>query len=174
MKEVSLEQVESLLCKQLPKFKSTRLKDSTPGGLLIDKEQLLSTAQILRDTSEFFFDFLASVTGIDQGTDQPIVVCYHLHSIVYAHSLCLQVEIDREDAEIPSLAEIWRGANWHEREAYDLLGIRFAEHPDLRRIFLPDQWKGHPLRKDYTTASDYGGIPIDYAQRSHQISDKEE
>ena len=113
MKEAPLEVVEATLCKQLPTLKSTRLTHSTPGGLLIEQKKLLSTAaQILRDTKDLFFDFLASVTGIDQGSDQAMIVCYHLHSIVYGHSMCLQVQTPREDAKVPSLAEVWRSANW--------------------------------------------------------------
>ena len=69
------------------------------------------------------------------------------------------MEVDSE-TEIPSIAEIWRTADWHEREAYDLFGIKFSNHPDLKRILLPEDWEGHPLRKDYKTPEYYNGMPV--------------
>jgi len=94
-------------------------------------------------------------------------VIYHLNSIPFEHSFVLKVEVTRnkEDEPLPqvfSLTPIWKTADWHEREAYDLVGIDFIGHPDLRRILLPADWQGHPLRKDYKEQEFYHGIKVKY------------
>ena len=87
---------------------------------------------------------------------------YHLYSIPHDIHLALKVELDRTKPEVDSVTEIWKTADWHEREAYDLLGIHFKNHPDLRRILLPDDWEGHPLRKDYVEQEKYHEIKVKY------------
>jgi NADH-quinone oxidoreductase subunit C len=92
-------------------------------------------------------------------------VVYHLASIPHKHQLVLKVIIDHDRSldSLPSfisVSEVWKTAEWHEREAFDLLGIQFEGHPDLRRILLPDDWEGYPLRKDYSAAEEYKGIKI--------------
>ena len=105
-------------------------------------------AQKLRHDSGFYFDYLFCVTGVDWKTHFTMV--YHLQSSTHNHILEVKARIDdREKPTIDSVAEIWRTAEFHEREAYDLFGIRFTNHPDLRRLFLTEDWKGWPLRKDY-------------------------
>ena len=90
-------------------------------------------------------------------------VVYHLSSLIHEHQLVLKVRTDRnEPAPIPSVTRVWKAADWHEREAFDLLGIPFSDHPDLRRILLPDDWEGNPLRKDYVEAEKYRDIKIKY------------
>ena len=79
---------------------------------------------------------------------KPLEIVYNLYSIVRAHWLELKVEVE-ESQEVPSVSGVWKTAVWHEREAFDLVGVRFSGHPDLRRILLPDTWTGHPLRKEY-------------------------
>ncbi len=128
--------------------------------LIVPTHELVSIALVLRDDSMFFFDQLACLTGIDNGDN--LEVAYNLYSIPYGHSICLKVIVPKSDPRVPSLAQVWATANWHEREAFDLLGIIFEGHPDLRRILLPADWQGHPLRKDYTEQEFYHGIKVKY------------
>jgi NADH-quinone oxidoreductase subunit C len=126
----------------------------------VEKDLLQTLAVFLRDTEGFYFDSLACLSGIDAA--QNFEVAYNLYSIPYHHSLCLKVAVPKTEPFVPTLSAIWATANWHEREAYDLLGIVFEGHPDLRRILMPADWVGHPLQKDYTEAELYHGIKIKY------------
>ena len=93
---------------------------------------------------------LSSVTAVDRYPSEPrFEVVYHLHSIERNERLRLKCRLRGDDPAIESLTSVWRGANWYEREVFDLFGIQFPGHPDLRRIMMPDDWEGHPLRKDY-------------------------
>ena len=106
---------------------------------------------------------LSSITGIDNGPeDNTMEVIYNLYSIPFDLHLMVKIKIDRESAIVPTVSDIWKTANWHEREIFDLLGIRFEGHPDLRRILLPNDWEGHPLRKDDILQEQYHGIKVDY------------
>jgi NADH-quinone oxidoreductase subunit C len=109
---------------------------------------LHSLAKQLREREESKFDFLFCLTGVDYGQDMGVV--YHLRSTIFDHVLVIKTRTsDRENPQFDSVADIWKTADFHEREAFDLLGIKFINHPDLRRLFLDDSW-GFPLRKDYT------------------------
>ena len=90
------------------------------------------------------------------------LVDFYFYSIPFEHSLALKVKIESDEQKIPSLCEIWKGANWLEREVYDLFGIVFDNHPDLRRILLPANWEGYPLRKDYKVQEYFHGIKVEY------------
>jgi NADH-quinone oxidoreductase subunit C len=93
---------------------------------------------------------LSTVTAVDRYPAEPrFEVVYHLHSIEPCQRLRLKCRVRGEDPVIESVSSVWRSANWYEREVFDLFGIKFVNHPDLRRILLPDDWEGHPLRKDY-------------------------
>jgi NADH-quinone oxidoreductase subunit C len=93
---------------------------------------------------------LSTVSAVDRYPAEPrFEVVYHLHSIERNERLRLKARIGGQDPQIESVTSVWRGANWYEREVFDLFGIRFTGHPDLRRIMMPDDWEGHPLRKDY-------------------------
>jgi NADH:ubiquinone oxidoreductase subunit C len=106
-----------------------------------------SIARRLREDENAQFDFLFNLSGVDYGEDLGVV--YHLRSTVHGHSIVLKTRTsDRANPQIDSIAGIWETANLHEREVYDLLGIKFTNHPDLRRLFLDNSW-GFPLRKDY-------------------------
>jgi NADH-quinone oxidoreductase subunit C len=95
---------------------------------------------------------LSSVTALDWYPVEPrFEVVYHLHSLARNDRLRLKCRLEGNAPEIDSVSSVWRSANWYEREVFDLFGIRFREHPDLRRIMMPDDWEGHPLRKDYPT-----------------------
>jgi len=115
--------------------------------LVVKNERWHETARLLRDHPELAFDYLSVLVGIDHETH--LEVYYHFDSYQKGHRLAVRVKADREQATVPSVTDIWPGADWPEREAYDLVGIRFAGHPNLKRILLPDDWVGHPLRKDY-------------------------
>jgi NADH-quinone oxidoreductase subunit C len=96
------------------------------------------------------FERLSSVTAVDRYPGEPrFEVVYHLHSIGHNERVRLKCRLSGENPEIESATSVWRSADWYEREVFDLFGIRFAGHPDLRRIMMPDDWEGHPLRKDY-------------------------
>lgn len=127
--------------------------------LALAPDELVAVCQVLRYDERFFFDLLACITAIDNGPSvNTIDVMYNLTSIPYERNLGLKVVIPREQPIVPSVSGIWRTADWHEREAFDLVGVEFANHPDLRRILLPTDWVGHPLRTDYVEMIEYHGI----------------
>lgn len=133
--------------------------------LVLQAETLVEIAFLLRDTEGYYFDFLSNISAVDYHPDARFAVVYHLASIPYQAQLTLKVEVENDRRsdnlpEVPSVASVWRTAEWHEREAFDLMGLFFTGHPDLRRILLPDDWQGYPLRKDYEDAETYHGIAI--------------
>jgi len=116
--------------------------------VVIPADGLHQTAQLLKENPETKFDFLFNLTGVDSKNELRMV--YHLRSTLLKHTLVVKVvTTDRQNPEFASVSDIWPAANPFEREAYDLLGIRFTNHPDLRRLFLEEDWVGYPLRKDY-------------------------
>lgn len=119
----------------------------------------LDVARTLRDTPELGFDFLNVVTAVDWIKQNLIQVVYHLYSYRHRHSIVAKIDLPRDKPQVASVASIWRTANWQEREQYDLLGVEFTGHPELRRLLMPDDWVGHPMRKDYKEAADYRGMP---------------
>lgn len=136
---------------------------ATPQALIISAERIHEVCQLLHEHEKTYFDQLSCLTGLDNGLEtNTMEVIYNLYSIPYDLHLMLKVELDRENPELESVSDIWRTANWHERETYDLLGIRFLNHPDLRRILLPKDWEGHPLRKDYQEQAEYHGMTVVY------------
>lgn len=165
---MSLEEIKSLLT---AKFGDDIIIGEEPGGLqpalLIDPDRIHLVCRELRDNPKTYFDFLSCLSGVDYGVEAGrFGVVYHLASIPYQTQLTLKVsrENDRSSDELPtfpSITKVYLAADWHEREAYDMVGIFFEGHPDLRRILLPDDWEGFPLRKDYKTAEYYKGIKID-------------
>lgn len=111
-------------------------------------EKILLLAEKLKNDSQFLFDYLFCLTGVDWIKEFTVV--YHLRSTALGHSLVLKAKIaDRVNPVVETVSRLWPTAEFHEREVYDLLGIKFNNHPDLRRILLEDDWKGFPLRKDY-------------------------
>ncbi len=112
-------------------------------------EQLVLLCQFLETEPELDFNFLRCLSAVDWLEEGEFEVVYHLFSFRHRHELVLKVRVPRSNPKVPSVTSVWRTANWHEREAFDLMGIVFEGHPDLRRILLPEGWVGHPLRKDY-------------------------
>jgi NADH-quinone oxidoreductase subunit C len=117
--------------------------------VVVPRERIVDIAAFLRDDQETAFDLLSVVTGIHYlGRDYDYEVLYHLKSLRHGHRLRLLVRA-REGETVPSVTGVWAGANWPEREVWDLVGVRFSGHPDLRRIIMPDDYPAHPLRKDF-------------------------
>jgi len=124
---------------------SERLGELT---VAIAPERLVETCRFLKH--DLKFERLSTVTAVDRYPSEPrFEVVYHLHSIARNERVRLKCSLVGQDPEIDSATAVWRSANWHEREAFDLFGIRFRNHPDLRRILMPEDWEGFPLRKDY-------------------------
>ncbi len=116
--------------------------------VIVPANKLHAFVTTLKETNDLKFDYLFCLSGVDWQTYFTVV--YHLTSSEFGHSIVLKVKTDgRETPEVPSLYDIYATAEFHEREAFDLFGIKFTNHPDLRRIFLEDTWVGYPLRKDY-------------------------
>jgi len=117
--------------------------------LVLDSAHWLEAARLLQSDPELHYDFLSTVSAVDwYPADPRFEVVYHLYSTTRHDWLRIKVRVNA-DQEVASVTPVWPGANWYERETFDLFGIRFAGHPDLRRIMMPDDWEGHPLRKDY-------------------------
>ncbi len=127
----------------------------------IARERIREVAQFLRDDPSMQFDTLCLLTGMDY-TGGKLGVVYHCASIALGHKIVLKVDLTVENPHVPSVESIWKTANWHEREAFDMIGILFDGHPDLRRILMPDDWEGYPLRKDYRVPEYYNGMKVPY------------
>lgn len=119
--------------------------------LNVGREGLLEVLSFLRHDTKFHFDFLSDLSGVDLGefAVPRFAVSYHLYSLKLNHRIRVKLYLDEDDARVPTVSGIWRTANWHEREVYDMFGIVFDGHPDLRRILMPADYEGHPLRKDF-------------------------
>jgi len=142
-------------------------------SVTVNKKNILEVCRYLHDEPGLDFDYLRDLTAVDyMGKKEPrFEVVYHLFSIKHRHMIRLKAPVTENDCVINSVVPVWVGANWHERECYDLFGIRFEGHPDLRRILLPDDWEGHPLRKDYPVA---GPQPEDEWQGFKEVLEKAE
>lgn len=136
---------------------------ATPRAIKIFPGDLISVCDNLHRNEKTYFDMLSCVTAIDNGpTANTMEMIYNLYSIPYNHHLTLKVILTRENPEVPTVSHIWKTADWHEREAFDMFGIIFTGHPDLRRILMPADWEGFPLRKDYKQQEYYRNIKLDY------------
>ncbi|MCA9771107.1 MAG: NADH-quinone oxidoreductase subunit C [Myxococcales bacterium] len=125
--------------------------------VVIEPRAIAEVLAFCRDDPRLAFDFPSCLTGFDSG-EGTLSVDYHLFSHRHRHDLSLRVIVTREDPRVPTAAFVYPAFNWHEREAYDLTGIVFDGHPDLRRLLLPEDWVGWPLRKDFQEQADYRGI----------------
>ena len=161
-----LESLQNLLSKHFPEVEIILLENSTPGGFQISGENIYSICELLHANENCYFDHLASIAGIDNGVDaNTMEIIYTLYSIPRDQHLTLKVVLSRENPEVPTVSDIWQAANWHERETYDLYGIQFTNHNDLRRILLPADWIGFPMRKDYEEAPNYHGMAIKHPDK---------
>ncbi len=142
----------------------------------VQPESIAEVSRFLRDEPDLAFDFLNCISAVDYFDPKPrdaaafrprIELLYHLTSLKHRHRLVLKTtllrwknNVDGDLPELPTVSHIWPTATWHEREVFDLMGVRFLGHPDLRRILCPEDWVGHPLRKDYQMPEEYYGIPL--------------
>lgn len=133
-------------------------KDLDP-WFFVKSSSVVAVCEHLRDDPKFSCRYMECLTGIDWPDKNEIHVVVHAFSYKHKHRVVLKVALPRDNPSMPTLSCVWSAANWQERECYDLLGVNFEGHPDLRRIMLPDDWKGHPLRKDYKEEASYHGIP---------------
>ncbi len=133
-----------------------------PRILIEKKESLLEIAHFLHTDDRLYFDNLVCITALDN--ENSFEVIYQLYSYPFEHSITLAILLAHEGKNlvVDSLTSIWKAADWHEREAFDMIGIQFENHPDLRRLLMPADWEGFPLRKDYKTQENYHGIKVDY------------
>lgn len=126
----------------------------------VDRDHLVALCRILRYDKALRFELCSSVSGVDYGPDVPqrLHSVYHLTSMTYRRRIRLEVTLDVDDPHVPSVVEVYPTADFQEREAWDMFGIVYDGHPALTRILMPDDWEGHPQRKDYPL----GGIPVEY------------
>jgi NADH-quinone oxidoreductase subunit C len=119
--------------------------------IIVPREAIVEACQFFKTTPGLEFNMLSDICGVDRGAEEDprFEVNYQLFSTTKHHRLRLKVLLAEDDAKVQSVTTVWRTANWHERETFDLFGVRFEGHPDLRRILLPDDWQGHALRKDF-------------------------
>ncbi|MBS4035601.1 MAG: NADH-quinone oxidoreductase subunit C [Ignavibacterium sp.] len=145
--------------------------------IIIPALEIDKVCKFLYEDAELAFDSLVNLSGVDDYNGEKskddsgnekmkggtISVYYHLESIKLKHKILLKVSTERAKPEVVSVVEIWRSADWHERETYDMFGIKFINHPDLKRILMPYDWDaGYPLRKDYESPEFYQGMKVPY------------
>jgi NADH-quinone oxidoreductase subunit C len=119
--------------------------------IIVPRKNIAAACTFLKTSSDTRMNFLADICGVDLGQEEEprFEVNYHLFSTTKFHRLRLKVLLNEDDLHVPTVTTVWRTANWHERETYDLFGVIFDGHPDLRRILLPEDWQGYALRKDF-------------------------
>jgi NADH-quinone oxidoreductase subunit C len=124
----------------------------------VEAAAIRDICRFLRDEPELRFEALSNLSGVDYKDDGKIEIVYHLYSYTYRRLAVLKCRTPRDQAVVPSVEPVWNAANWLEREVYDLLGVTFTDHTDLRRLLLPEDWVGYPLRKDFVEPDEYHGI----------------
>jgi len=129
---------------------------------VVATEAIPEVAAFVKSDPDLAFDNLMCLSAVDYPKEPPprMEVVYHLLSYRHHHTFVLKVHVPRENLSVPTVEGVWGVANWHEREAFDLFGIVFTGHSDLRRILLPDDWQGHPLRKDWQDPDFYNGLHV--------------
>lgn len=174
----TIEEIFQILKENFPNSELILKTDiPTESFIIIPPFDVDKISLFLRDNSDLQFDSLMCLSGVDDFNGQKVKdengneimqggtlsVYYHLESTTLRHKLVLKTSTSRDNPEVVSVAEIWNSANWHEREAYDMFGIKFINHPDLRRILMPYDWEfGYPLRKDYQNPEFYQGMKVPY------------
>ena len=137
--------------------KSSRIEGKE--AILVSPENWAEISLLLKNESDLDFDYLMCISSYDKGDNKIYGVAYNLFSTTKNHYLESRVETE-DGISIPSVVSLWQTANWHEREAYDMMGIQFEGHPDLTRILLSEDWEGHPLRKNFKEPDYYHGMPV--------------
>jgi len=151
----SLEELRS----QLPAVSFEQLDINGTIGILVLRENMLDVARLVKE--KFGFNHFMDALGVDRNQRKMrFEVIYNLRNMETKERIFLKVRCDERDPHVPSLVSLWSGANWHEREAFDMYGMIFDGHPDLRRMYLPDEFEYHPLRKDFPLMGIEGSIPL--------------
>ena len=151
-------EIYSVLEKQFSGKVSDFKGDVFDPWLLVDRSSIVEVCTFLRNGAGLDFHVLSDLTAIDWPKDEKVQIVYHLFSYAHNHQIVLKVDLGRENPRIATVEGVWKVANWFEREIYDLFGVIFDGHSDLRRIMLPEDWTGYPLRKDYVEQEEYDGI----------------
>ena len=166
------QEFEAIFAKVLVRFPTAKAGSSPNGArwITVQPSEMLEVARFLKAAPEFSFDSLCCLTGVDllkypaadkeQEPCTDIVCVYDLHSMAHNHELRVKSSMPRENPAIPSVESVWGVASFFEREAFDLLGVSFLGHHDLRRLLMPQDWIGYPLRKDYVYPETYGGVEL--------------
>ena len=145
-----IDEVVTSITEKFPQAVEETVRFRDEHTIRVKREHLLEVSHFLKEDPAGTFNFLSDLCGVDyMGREPRFEVVYHLYSMEHKHRLRMKVSLAESDLSIPSVVSIWRTANWHERECFDLLGITFSDHPDLTRILTPDGFKDHPLRKDF-------------------------
>ena len=139
------------------KVKTTEQEGLEP-FITVNSDLIIQVCSYLKLEKNLDFTSLVCISGVD--FDENMEVVYHLHSLRHNHSITIKVELPRDKPSIPSVTAIWKAADWYERETFDLFGINFEDHPNLKRLLLPDDWEGYPLRTDHVDAEEYRGWTI--------------
>lgn len=149
------------------------IEETTPElSIRIPGDILVPVTQFLRTDPQMDFNCLMCLSGVE--TTDELVSVYHLYSMEHQHKCTLKCGGSKEsEVIVPSVSSVWPTAEWHERESYDLIGIRYSNHPDFRRILCPDDWEGHPLRKDYTPQTRWHEIPLTVLGTDQAAGDQE-
>src|SRR5260370_32392267 len=143
--------IAAALQREHPEWVSEVIEALGETTIVVPRDYIVAVCSFLKTAPGFEFNFLAGLCGFDRGHEEEarFEVNYHLFSTINYRRVRLKVILAEDDIHVPTVSDIWRTANWHERETYDLFGVLFDGHPDLRRILLPDDWQGHALRKDF-------------------------
>lgn len=164
LKNVSSEDQRQQVLNELEEEHEKDLTNSD-NWIEVHKDHIDDVCQFLKETDQLAFDSLQCLSGMDWGEDRDdkrFGVTYHLHSMSQRHSVTLKIFCPEDDLTVPTVSKIWGGANWHEREAYDMIGLWFEGHPYMKRLFCPEDWEGHPLRKDYEVQEYYRNVRVPY------------
>lgn len=166
---LSIDDVVSVLNEAVPGAVVSSAADSLNPTIVLNAEQWPAAARVLRDDPRLKFDWLRCISAVDHIEEKHFTLIYHLHATqagdtakdnwTVGGEIAIKTRVPRHNPRIVTVSDVWPAANWHEREAYDLMGIIFENHPDPRRILCCDDWDGHPLRKDYEFPLEYNGIP---------------
>jgi len=132
--------------------------DAKDPSILVDAAAIAEICAFARDDTALRCEILSNQSGVDYKADGAIEIVYHLYSYTHRHYVVLKTRTPRDNAVVPSVERVWKSANWMEREIYDLLGVMFTGHTDLRRLLMPEDWVGYPLRKDFVEPDEYHGI----------------
>lgn len=154
---MTLQEITQKIKEKFPESILEEKLDMLEPHVVVKTEDILNICKFLREDAALQFDSLMCLSSIDTKAD--FEVAYSLFSYTLRHRFGLKVKAPRENPVVPSVEGLWKTANWHEREAFDLMGITFSGHPNLTRILCPEDWVGHPLRKDYKFPESYHDIP---------------